>query len=221
MLFGLFLIIFAVCLALLYPEGMWGNAIRLINVVTAALLATNYFVPVARWLEGMQPSYSYLWDFLALWGLFVAFLAVFRAATDSISRVQVRFLKLADRIGSGLFAAWIGWIMVCFTAFSLHVSPLGREFLGGAFVPEERAEDGGAELYWLGFMQRVSRGQFSRGLSENEVAANKYHSEQEQRPGEEAVAVFDRTGEFLPKYATRRARLESHVEKTGAVRVRP
>ncbi len=221
MLFGMLLVIFATCLALLYQDGLWGNAVRLVNVVTASLLATNYFEPVARYLEGMESTYSYLWDFLALWGLFVFFLVVFRAATDTISRVQVRFLKLADQIGSVLCSVWIGWIMVSFTAFSLHTAPLAREFLNSSFVPEERVEKGGAELYWLGFMQRVSRGPFCRRLSESEVAANKYASQQEQRPGEEDLAVFDRTGSLLPKYATRRARLQSHVENTGVVRVLP
>ncbi len=221
MLFGLLLVIFATCVALLYLDGLWGNAVRLVNVVTAALLATNYFEPVANYLEGMDATYSYLWDFLALWAMFVFFLVVFRAATDSISRVKVRFLKMADQIGSVVCSAWIGWIMVSFTAFSLHTAPLGREFFGGSFVPEQRVAKNGAELYWLGFMQRVSRGQFSRGLSEREVNANTYASAQEKRPGEENLAVFDRTGQLLPKYATRRARLQSHVENTGAVRVRP
>lgn len=221
MLLGIFVVIFATCLAMLYQDGLWGNAVRLINVVTAALLATNYFEPAAAYLEGMQPSYSYLWDFLALWGLFVLFLALFRAATDTISRVQVKFLKLADQIGSVLCSAWIGWVLISFTAFSLHTAPLGREFLGGSFVPEERVEKGGAELYWLGFMQRVSRGQFCRRLSESEVAANTYASQQEPRPGEKDLAVFDRAGELLPKYATRRARLQSHVQNTGTIRVRP
>jgi hypothetical protein len=221
MLVILLLLIFVACLGFLYQEGMWGNAIRLINVVTAGLLATNFFEPVADWLEGMQPTYSYVWDFLALWGMFAFFLIVFRAATDLISRVKVRFLKLADRIGSAFFAAWIGWVMVCFTAFSLHTAPLAREFMGGSFDPEARVAKGGAELYWLGFMQRVSRGAFSRGLSEDEVNAKAYAVREKDRPGEEKVAVFDRRGEFLPKYATRRARLQSHVEKTGQIRVRP
>ena len=64
--------IFVCCIATLWTEGMWGNAIRLINVVTAALLATNYFEPLANWLQGFSTKFStftYLWDFLALWGL--------------------------------------------------------------------------------------------------------------------------------------------------------
>ena len=219
MLLGIFLVIFAACLALLYQDGMWGNAVRLINVVTAALLATNYFEPVAAYLDGLQPSYTYLWDFLALWGLFAVFLVIFRAATDSISRVQVRFLKIADQIGSVIFSAWIGWVLVCFTAFSLHLAPLGREFLGGSFKPEERVEKNGAELYWLGFMQGVSRGSFCRGLSEAETTGNKYATRQEKNAAEANLAVFDRTGELLPKYTTRRSRLQTHVESTSAVRV--
>ena len=219
MLLGIFLVIFATCMALLYQDGMWGNAIRLINIVTAALLATNYFEPLAAYLEEMQPSYAYLWDFLTLWALFALFLIVFRAATDTISRVKVRFLALADRIGSVVFSAWIAWVLISFTAFSLHLAPLGREFLGGSFNPEQRVAGNSAELYWLGFMQNVSRGTFCRGLSEAEVASNEYASQQAQLPDEADLAVFDRTGELLPKYATRRARLEAYVESTGAVRV--
>ena len=91
----LFLIFFA-CVAMSYNEGMWTNAIRLINVVTAALLAVNYFEPVAQWLDDWEPSYTYIWDFLALWALFAIFMSILRELTDRISRVQVRFLKLAD-----------------------------------------------------------------------------------------------------------------------------
>ncbi|MDZ7617195.1 MAG: CvpA family protein [Patescibacteria group bacterium] len=218
MLLGIFIVIFATCMALLYQDGMWGNAVRLINVVTAALLATNYFEPLAAYLDGLQPSYTYLWDFLALWGLFAVFLVVFRAATDSISKVQVRFLKIVDQVGSVVFSAWIGWVLICFTAFSLHLAPLGREFLGGSFKSEERVEGNGAELYWLGFVQSVSRGAFCRELSEAEATENKYASRQEKNPAEANLAVFDRTGGLLPKYATRRARLQSYVESTGAIR---
>ena len=59
-----------------YAEGMWSNAVRLINIVTAGLVAMNFFEPLARWLTDWQPSYTYLWDFLSLWGLFVVFMLV-------------------------------------------------------------------------------------------------------------------------------------------------
>ena len=40
---GLLFVIFLFCVAFLYTDGMWGNAVQLINVVTAALLAVNFW----------------------------------------------------------------------------------------------------------------------------------------------------------------------------------
>ncbi len=67
-------------------------------MVTAALLATNFWEPAARALEGWQPSYTYVFDFIVLWGLFAVFMIVLRVATDFLSPVKVRFIKLAERI---------------------------------------------------------------------------------------------------------------------------
>ncbi len=211
MLTLLLFVIFIACVGCLYTEGMWGNAIRLINVVTAALLATNFWEPTAAWLEGYSETfatYTYLWDFLALWGLFGIFMVIFRAATDLLSRVKVRFLKLADRIGSVVFAAWIGWVMVCFTAMTLHTAPLARDFMGGAFKPEQRAANSWSpEIKWLGFVQKMSRGQFCRSATEQQWKDEKY--------------VFDPHGLFMPKYATRRANLEAYMNQHSTLRVLP
>ncbi len=214
----LFLLIFTGCLAALYTEGMWGNAIRLINVVTAALLATNYWEPAARWLEGFSEflaTCTYFCDFLALWGLFVVFMVVFRLITDTLSRVKVRFLKIADRIGSVVFAVWIGWVMVCFTAMSLHMAPMGRNFFFGGFVPEQRAERFLCpEMKWLGFMQKQSRGALCRTAKKEDI-------QREPAWENDKTRTFDPRGEFMPKYATRRAKLEGYNDEHNALRVRP
>jgi len=207
-LFGLLMfLIFVGCVAALYTEGMWGNAIRFINVTTAALLATNFFEPVAAWLEGMAPTYSYALDFLALWGLFAVFMTLFRLGTDLLSRVRVRFLKIADRIGSVFFACWVGWVVVCFTMMTLHTAPLARNFMGGAFRPEQRMFILGLapDRRWLGFVQKQSRGAFCRSVGDGDL---------DERPEwraqwtEDETRTFDPRSEFMPKYATRRANLE-------------
>ncbi len=211
----LFLIaIFFVCFGFLFGEGMWSNAIRLLNVLTAALLAMNFFEWAARVLEGWGDSFTYMWDFLALWGLFALFLAVLRGATDYISQVKVRFRKITDRIGSPVFAALIGWVMVCFTATSLHTAPLARNPFGGSFQPEQRmflklAPD----RKWLAFVQSLSRGSFSHAATAEEMR-------QDPDWAEDKTRTFDPRSEFMPKYATRRASLESHVNKHGTTRVR-
>jgi len=219
LLTALLFVIFFACAVVLYQEGLWGNLIHLVNVTTAALLATNLFEPVARWLEGWQPTYSYVWDFLAVWLVFIVAMAILRTVTDLISRVKVRFLKIVDRIGSGVLAAWVGWVMAIFTAFTLHTAPLGREFLNGSFVPEERAESG-VELYWLGFTQQLSQGSLARGLSKQEQQTAAYGRREGAEPWQQRLAVFDRQGHFIPKYATRRARLQAYARQHDAIRVR-
>lgn len=205
----LLFVIFFACVACLYTEGIWGNAIRLINVVTAALLATNFWEPVATWLDYKQPSYTYVWDFLVLWGLFGIFMIVFRVGTDLLSRVKVRFLKIVDRIGSAVLACWIGWVMVCFTTMTLHTAPLARNFLFEGFQPEQRMFVMGLapDRQWLGFVQKMSRGAFCRSATEQQQKSEKY--------------VFDPKGEFMPKYTTRRSNLETHVRTEQTIRVRP
>ncbi len=199
-------ILFA-CAAMLYNEGMWSNAIRLINVVTAALLATNFFEPAADWLEQQAPSYSYFCDFIALWGLFIIFSLIFRLITDKLSQVKVKFLKIADQIGSAVLALWIGWWMVMFTLTTLDVAPLARNALGGSLSSstEDRMVLGFApDRQLLGFMQKMSLETYSHSATEAEWKAKK--------------TIFDPRGEFLPKYASRRAALESNVKEKGTLK---
>jgi hypothetical protein len=187
---------------------MWSNAIRLINVVTAALLATNFFEPLARWLDKWQPKYTYLWDFLALWGLFALLMIVFRLVTDNVSRVKVRFLKTVDQIGSTVFAVWIGWVIVCFTMMTLHTAPLARAFFFNNFRAEERMFLGLApDRQWLGFVQKMSLGAFCRSATAEEWEQEKY--------------VFDPNADFMPKYSVRRANLEANITANASMLVKP
>jgi len=195
----LMLVILFAVVATCFTEGMWSNALRLINVVTAALLAVNFFEPLARALDNWQPSYTYLWDFLSLWGLFGLSLLIFREITDHVSHVNVRFLKLADRIGGVFFSLWVGYAMVCFTMMTLHTAPLGRNFLFEGFSTQTDARMffgvTPPDRQWLGFTQKMSTGAFA-GSEE-----------------------FDPKAEFMPKYATRRTDLEKRISTADSLLV--
>ena len=106
--------------------------------------------------------------------------------------MKVQFLKIADRIGSGVLAFWIGWVMVCFTMMTLHTAPLGRKFLFGGFKPEERMFMGWRPTGngWDS-CRRCRGGAFCRSAR--------------PRSGRQEKYVFDPHAEFMPKYDTRRA----------------
>jgi colicin V production protein len=197
---ALMFVIFIACVAFIYGEGMWGAALRLINVVTAALLATNFWEPVSRLLEGsFGISFTYWWDFLALWGIFCVSLLILRFLTRQLSQVQVRFLSLVDRIGAVELAICVGMVMVAFTTFTLNTAPLAEKFMFGSFDPYDPIV-GNPGRQWLRFALQASKGSLSHG--ENNAFPT----------------------DFIEKYAARRAALESlaksqktfHVSSGGA-----
>jgi hypothetical protein len=192
---ALLFLIFIACVAFVFGEGMWGAALRFVNVVTAALLATNFWEPLARLLEGsIGSSFTYWWDFLSLWLIFSVSLLILRILTRRVSQVRVRFLSLADRIGGGVFAICVGMAMVAFTTFTLHTAPLAEKFMFGGFDPNHPVI-GKPDRQWLGFVLQASKGSLS-------------HAENNAFPTD-----------FIGKYAARRAALEAVAKSKGTFRV--
>jgi hypothetical protein len=198
----LLLVVFAACVGFLYREGMWANGIRLINVVTAALLATNFWEPLARLLEDMLgASFTYLYDFLSLWLLFAVIYLAFHLVTNKVSRVKVRFLAIVNKIGGGVLAAAVGWVLVSFTLMTLHTAPLGEKFFFGGFDPNANMLFGLApDHQWLAFMGHVSRGAFSKGAAEGEPAG------------------FDPEHKFIDTYRLRRLSLQAQLQSAGSIK---
>ena len=191
----LLITIFAICVAFLFNEGLWGACLMFCNVLMAAVLATNLFEPVANWLESMMPSYTYFCDFLAVWICFAAFLSVFRLATDLLSRHRMRFKRPVDVAGGVAFAVGVGWLMVQFSLFTFHLAPLGRNFLGFQERPETRMFFGLApDRNWLAFMHTLTS---SSALARTPPQ------------GDPNAYVFDPNGDFILRYGQRRKDFES------------
>ena len=178
------LVILAICVSMTLTEGLWGNTLMLFNVIFSAIIATNYFEPVATKVTETFPSFTYLWDFLSLWGLFVLSALILRAVTDGISKTKVRFKLPLEQGGKILCGFLIGWVMVCLFLFSLHVAPLKRSPFGGAFAKSPTSSNFflSPDMLWLGFMQ---------SRSENAFATS-------------PANPFDPKSEFVLKYGQRR-----------------
>lgn len=187
LLFVLVLSVFAT----LMREGLWSNAITFFNVVIAAVLATNFFEPLADFLTEKLPSGTMFWDIICVWAIFAAAFGVFKIVTDNVSKISVRFKKPIELGGSYFFAAWTSWVLLCFLMMTLHTAPLSREFFFKGFRAESATFFGlKPDRLWLGWIQKLSKGPYDRMQSAEELKAKAY--------------VFDPKGEFMPKYATRR-----------------
>lgn len=174
LLFALFL---ATVLCLL-AESMWSNAIRFINVVFAALLATNFWEPTARLLESAMKGGSYWWDFVALWVLFALFITILQTITDKISRVNVRFLAIVNKVGSIVFACLIAAVLVCFANFTLHTAPLAETAFQGGFPSQSSMSP---DRQWVRFVSLVSGGSLAKFGTPNKFDGGKFNNDYTER----------------------------------------
>jgi hypothetical protein len=185
-LLGLFV---AVTFAL-WREGLWSTAIMFLNILAAATFATAWYETLVAFLlkRGLS-TYDYLLDFLCLWGLFAVILLALRETSDRVSRTKVRFRKPVEMFGCPLVAAAAAWVVVCFTAASLHTTALPRDVIQA--TPEARMFFGLApDRRWL---------QWVRGSTLRGPFARKEHA-------------FDAEADFVIRYATRRKQLEAEQE---------
>jgi hypothetical protein len=94
-----------------------------------------------------------------------------------------------ERIGVGIAAFMTGWVMVAFTAATLHTAALPRDLIQA--TPEARMFFGLApDRCWL---------QWVRGSTLHGPFARPEHA-------------FDKQADFIVRYATRRKQLESQPE---------
>jgi hypothetical protein len=182
-------------------SGLWNSVIVLVNILLAAMIATNWFEPLASLLEGEGSSYTYLLDFVCLWALFVGSYGMLRLITDIVSRTRVQFNVWLDRGLRTLTAAACALVFGAFLQFTLHTAPLPPN----AFQenPNQVNFPGSPDRVWLGFVQNASRGALAASL--NEPFSAEYDSRDlHQEDRELDSRVFDSRADFIYKYQNRR-----------------
>jgi hypothetical protein len=181
----LLLAILAAVTGMMVWAGLWRSLLMFFNVLAAATLATAWYETLAGFADRFLPTYTYLLDFLSVWLIFCAMLSLLRLATDSLSRRKVEFPMLVERVGGGIVALMTGWLVMAFTAATLHVAPVPRDMVQP--TPEARMFLGFApDRKWLHWVRGSSQlGPFSR-----------------------PDHAFDKHADFILRYADRRLQLE-------------
>lgn len=183
------LLVFITVTLLLAREGLWSAMLMFLNVLVAATVATAWFGVLTVSLEKLVPSYTFLLDFLSMWGIFSIVLLALREITDRVSRTKVKFLRQIELCGAPIVALLSGWVMVAFTATSLHTAAVPRWLVQE--TPQARMFFGlSPDRKWLSWMRNSSLdGPFAW-------------------PGNNERAIFDKDADFILRYADRRFKLE-------------
>ena len=188
MLLTLFLfVVFAITAAGVWFHGLWGGVVTLVNLLVSALVATSFYEPVTLQVLGFDDSYTYLADFLVLWVLFAFTVGMLRLITDMISPKRLKFHPLTEVIGRSIMSVLVGFVMMMFTAMTVHAAPLQASPFNGAIASPQDASFLGMkpESMWLSFV---------RGQSKYSLAGS---------------SVFDDDGSWLADHFARRQALEA------------
>jgi len=164
MLLSLFLlVVFALTAAGVWFHGLWGGIVTLVNLLVSALVATSYYEPVAnQLLDLLSAQWTYLLDFLTLWGMFALTFGILRLITDLISKKRLKFHPMTELIGRSIVAVIVGYVMMMFTAMTVHTAPIQASPFNGAMASADDATFFGMkpDAQWIGFV----RGQSKLGL---------------------------------------------------------
>ena len=198
---GLMILVAFICIAMMWTEGMWGNALTLVNVTFAALLAMNFYEPVASVIDDRMHSFTYYADFLSQWLLFAVSLAVLTISTDQLSKHHVRFKMPVEQVGRAIFAAATAWVFVCFVTATMHTAPLARSPFRGSFQQEP-----------------LSKNVF--GLAPDRMFLGFMHSSSKAALANSTPTPFDKEGDYILKYGARRQSLKELNAKDGTTRVK-
>lgn len=155
-------IVLFVGLAMTVREGLWSNAITLINILLSGLIAFGFYSPIVVYLneELTEGQHTYWLDFAVLWALFGATIIVLKVFTTLASRTRMRFKHPIDPIGGPLVGFMGACVLAGFTLATLHVSPMGKDAFGGKLVAASDVNSASGitapDAAWLRFIQRMS-----------------------------------------------------------------
>lgn len=163
------LLVFGIVTWCVASEGAWGAASLFFIVLFSALLAMNWFEPLAAFLESNVARSTFwrmLWDVVALVGLFSGLVWIFRTTAEQLSPRFIYMHPVVFQFSRWTCGALTGFVTTAFLLTALHTAPLPREF--STFTPEPARRSGPVlqtqiDYQWLGYTQYVSEKIFSKG----------------------------------------------------------
>ena len=181
--------------------GLWSNLVTLINLFLATMIASTSFEPVSRWLLNLNSSYRLLYDFIAVWLVFLLAFVVLRGITDILSGYRLKFDPITELVGRSVLSIWIAGVFVCFSFFTLQMAP-PKPSLYAENVPKSQMGTIPDRL-WLSFIQSRSRGALAASKERSFLFAG-YELADHPDDIEVDARVFDPNANFLLYYSSKR-----------------
>ena len=130
------LLIFIMCVAALWFQGLWSNVVTLINLLLAMMFAFNYFEPWRSCSMAWSRPTPTCGTSSHCGGCLRCPSALLRVMTDMLSRTRVVFDFWVETVGRSIIGVWIAWLFIGFICATMHTAPLGPHPLGFQPTPK-------------------------------------------------------------------------------------
>jgi len=203
------LIISGLGLLLVYvltSEGLWGAALMFFNVLFGAMVAFNFYEPLASMLDRTGINWGFS-DTLCMLGLFCVTVVILRLTTETIAPVMVRFPTAVYHIGRLVFGIAGALVTMAVVILAFHAAPVDKKIFWGAIQYDSKPPWGlGIDHQFLGFFQYETGAVFARyGIGSRDP------HQQYGNKGRVQLQLFDPRAEWLIKHQDARPYGEGSV----------
>jgi hypothetical protein len=186
------LIIVALTLLLAYAltsEGLWGSALMFFNVLFGAMIAFNFYEPLAVLLDRTGINWGFS-DTLCMLGLFCVSVLLLRMTTETIAPAMVKFPTPVYHAGRLIFGLAGAAVTMAIIILAFHLAPVNKKIFSVVRYDTKPPFGLGLDHQWLGFFQYQTGAVFARFGSGR---PDPYHEYGHGGP----VAVFDPLANWL------------------------
>ena len=119
--------VFFAGVAMTIAEGLWNNAVLLLVVMIAGVLAFSAGVPLGAFVaEQADASSDYTWHvvFACVWGVFFISATILRILLERTSQTRVKFLPPLEMAAGPLVGLFVAAMFTSFVAYTLVAIPI-------------------------------------------------------------------------------------------------
>jgi uncharacterized membrane protein required for colicin V production len=144
----------------LSSEGLWGAALMFFNVLFAAMIAFNFYEPLAKLVDSTGINWGFS-DTLCMLGVFCIALVILRMTTETIAPAMVRFPNPVYHAGRLIFSLAGGAVTVAIIILAFHAAPVHKKIFSAVDYESKPPFGLGLDHLWLGFFQYETGAVFS------------------------------------------------------------
>jgi len=113
----------------LTSEGAWGAALMFFNVLFGAIIALNFYEPLAGLIDSTGIPWGFS-DTFSLLSLFIVSTLLLRMGTETLAPAMVRFPSPVYHLGRLVFGLAGAVVTVAFLLVALQTAPIHKKIFG-------------------------------------------------------------------------------------------